>query len=475
MKSYDLIAIGGGTAGLVTAAGAANLGLSVALIERDALGGDCLWTGCVPSKALIASAKLAYQMRNAAALGLVESSPSPAHAFDSVMQRVRRAREHVSHHDDPQRFRDMGVDVQFGEAHFSGNTEIKLNGTSLSAKKFVIATGAEAAVPPIDGLADTHFITHATAFEQSTLPKRLVIIGGGPIGLEFAQVYSRLGATVTVVEMLPRLLSNEDEDVTRALMSTFGAEGINILLGTAVKEVRNNSGVTIIRVEGETDTTELEVDGVFVATGRRPRTRGFGLEDIGVETNPGGVTVDHALRTSVRNIWGAGDVVGGPQFTHVADYQAKLVLRNAFFPFSSRASYDNIPSVIYTDPEVARVGMSEGAAVDKYGDDAKTYRYDFSDLDRAIVDEKGNGFVKLISGPRDRILGATVVASDAGNLIMPIVLAMQKGMKLTALSRVVYPYPTMAEGVKRAADNYYREKFKGNTGDWLRRVVRWLN
>ncbi len=473
MKSYDLIAIGGGTAGLVTAAGAANLGLSVALIEREALGGDCLWTGCVPSKALIASAKLAHHMRGAESLGLIGSSP--AHAFDTVMQRMRRARERVAHHDDPERFRDMGVDIQFGEAHFTGNTAIKLNGTSLSAKKFVIATGAETAVPPIDGLSDASFQTHATAFEQDVLPKRMVIIGGGPIGLEFAQIYSRLGAAVTVVEMLPRLLSDEDQDVTEMLMNTFSTEGIEVLLGTAVTKVSTKDGVTVVRVENKEGATDLEADGIFVATGRRPRTSGFGLDDIGVEVDGAGLRVDSGLRTSVRNIWGAGDVVGGPQFTHVADYQAKLVLRNAFFPFSSKASYGNIPTVIYTDPEVARVGMSEGVAVAKYGDDAKTYRYEFSDLDRAIVDGKASGFVKLITGPRDRILGATVVASDAGNLIMPVVLAMQKGMKVTALSRVVYPYPTMAEGIKRAADNYYREKFKGRSGDWLRKVVRWLN
>jgi pyruvate/2-oxoglutarate dehydrogenase complex dihydrolipoamide dehydrogenase (E3) component len=472
MERFDLIAVGGGTAGLVTAAGAAALGLRVALVERDALGGDCLWTGCVPSKALIASAKVAYQMRHAERLGLVGASPS--HAFRSVLHRVRERRARVARHDDPQRFRDLGVEVVFGSAELIGHERLAVNDRRLESKRIVIATGASAAVPPIPGLANAGHLTHATAFEQDDLPSHVTVLGGGPLGLEFAQVYRRLGAQVTVLEMLPQLLPREDAEAARVVQQALEEEGITIYVGTTVERVETTpNGAVVVARDASGAESRVPAGRVFVATGRRPATAGLGLESVGVELDNGAVKVDRSLRSSIPGIWAAGDVAGGPQFTHVAEYQAKLVLRNAVFPFTSKVDYSAVPAVTYTDPEVARVGLTEAEARQR-SSRVETYRYEFADLDRAIVDGHDVGFVKVVTTPRGKILGATVVGSGAGELLMPLVLAMKRGMKLRQLSQVMYPYPTMAEGIKRTADSYYRSKLAGRTGDWVRRVVRWL-
>lgn len=474
MERFDLIAIGGGTAGLVSTAGAAALGLRAALIEREALGGDCLWTGCVPSKALIASAKLAQRMRHADRLGLVGASP--AHTFQRVMERMRAARATVAHHDDPQRFRDLGVDVRFGEPTVVGPKEVAVDGKRLATRRIVIATGAVPSIPPIEGVADTPFLTHLTAFDQDTLPEHLIILGGGPIGLEFAQIYRRLGARVTVVEMLPQLLPREEPDAAEVVAGALREEGIELHLGHRVERVARNGSGRAVRVRAADGTERcLEADELFIATGRRPNTEGLGLEAVGVALDRGAVRVDAGLRSTVPSIWAAGDVTGGLQFTHVADYQAKLVLRNSVFPFTGKARYDRIPWVTYTDPEVARVGLTEAEAHEREGDAVAAWRYDFDDLDRAIVDGETRGFVKIVTGRKARILGATIVAGGAGNLLTPIVLAMQQGIALPKLSQLVYPYPTMAEGIKRAADAYYRAKLQGRSGIWLRRVVRWLS
>ncbi len=474
MERFDLVAIGGGTAGLVTAAGGAALGLRTALVERHALGGDCLWTGCVPSKALIASAKLAHHMRHAERLGL--SGAAPAHAFDQVMARMRAARDRVAVHDDPQRFRDLGIEVVFGSAHVAAPNRVVVDGgRTLETPRIVVATGAVPAVPPIPGLDEAGYLTYETAFDQENLPRRMLLLGGGPIGIEFAQVYRRLGAAVTLVEMLPQLLPREEPEAAAEIQRTLEAEGVTVYVGARVERVeRSESGGMMVRVRiRDGAETAIAADQVFVAAGRRARAAGLGLEAVGVEVRGGAVVVDGGLRSSVRGIWAAGDVAGGPQFTHVAEYQAKLVLRNAVFPFTSRASYATVPGVTYTDPEVARVGMTEGEARERW-DTVAVHRYEFADLDRAIVDGHDRGFVKVVTRKRGKILGATVVASGAGELVMPLVLAMQHGIPLPKLSRLVYPYPTMVEGIKRAADSYYREKLRGGAGRWLRRIVRVL-
>jgi pyruvate/2-oxoglutarate dehydrogenase complex dihydrolipoamide dehydrogenase (E3) component len=473
MQRFDLIAIGGGTAGLVTAAGGAALGLRVALVERESLGGDCLWTGCVPSKALIASAKLAHQMRHAERLGL--EGASPVHVFERVMQRMRDARDRVAQHDDPERFRRMGVDVVFGRAEFTGADRLTVDGRTLQAKRIVVATGAVPTAPPIEGLEETGYLTHATAFDQTTLPRRIALLGGGPIGLEFAQVYHRLGAHVTVFEMLPQLLPREEPEAAAALATVLETEGIELRVGAQVERVeRTAAGDKVLHARADSgESMAVSVDEIFVATGRRANTQGLGLERAGVAVERGAVRVDATLRSTVPGIWAAGDVAGGPQFTHVADYHAKLVLRNAVFPFSAKLDYSAVLAVTYVDPEVARVGLTEAEARQRFGT-VQVYRHEFSDLDRAIVDGHDTGFVKLVTRDNGKIVGATIVASGAGELLMPLVMAVKQGIKLPKLAQLVYPYPTMSEGIKRAADTYYREKLAGRTGVWLRRVVRWL-
>ena len=464
---YDLLAIGGGTAGLVSVAGGAYLGVRSAIVEKTALGGDCLWTGCVPSKALIASARLAHAMRHADELGL--QSAAPRHAFADVMERMRRARGVVELHDDPERFRNMGVDVHFGSARFVGRDTVEVEGVGrIRSKRIVIATGALPVVPAIAGLADVGYLTHDTAFEQNSLPSRMILLGGGPIGLEFAQVYSRLGAQVQVVEMLPRILPKEDEDVASAVQAILEDEGITFHL--AAKVVRAESTDTGKAILAE-DGLRLEGDEIFVATGRRPATGSLDLERAGVDTDRGGVLVDATLRTSNRRIWAAGDVTGGLQFTHVAEYMAKTVLRNALLPGSQKVDYLNVPWVTYTDPEVARVGMSQAEAEARGG---RTYSYGFDDLDRAIVDGQTRGFVKITADRKGKILNATVLGAHAGELLLPLVMAKKHGLSLAAVAGTVFPYPTMREGVKRTADAYQRARLAGTGGRLLRKVISWL-
>ena len=399
------------------------------------------------------------------------------------MERMRTVRARVAEHDDPERFRKMGVDVVFGSARLEAPDRVSVDGRVLQSPRIVIATGALPSAPPIEGLEAAGFLTHVSAFDQDELPARMAMVGGGPIGLEFAQIYSRLGAAVTVVEALPTLLPQEDPDAGRLMAELLEAEGIAVRVGQVVERVtRGADGTKALHFRdadggARTAAHVLEVDEIFVATGRRANTDGLGLEEIGVRLDRGGgggaVKVDAALRSNVKGIWAAGDVTGGLQFTHVAEYQSKLVLRNAIFPFPRKANYAMVPWVTYTDPEVARVGLTELEAQERF-DGVKTYRYEFADLDRAIVDGHTEGFIKIVTRKNGRIVGATVLASGAGDLILPVVMAMNGRMKISQLSHIVYPYPTMVEGVKRTADSYYREQFVGRTGEWLRKVVRWL-
>lgn len=464
---YDLIAIGGGTAGLVATAGAAYLGVRPAIVERAALGGDCLWTGCVPSKALIASARLAHAMRDAESLGLV--SAAPKHAFGDVMARMRRARGVVEHHDDPERFRAMGADVHFGTARFVGPDVVDVEGVGrLRSKRIVIATGARTAVPPIPGLEDAGYLDHHTLFETDSLPGRVAVLGAGPIGLELAQVLSRLGADVVVLEREDRILPKEDPDIADALLGMLRAEGIDVRLGVSVERVSHTSDKKTLTAS---DGSETDADEILVATGRRASTDGLELEAAGVRTDRGAVVVDDRLRTSAKGIWAAGDVTGGLQFTHVAEYMAKTVLRNALVPGSTRVDYGNVPWVTYTDPEVAHVGLSQAEAEARGG---TTYSYGFDDLDRAIVDGVARGVVKISADRRGRILGATILGTHAGELILPIVMARRSGLDLADVADTIFPYPTMVEGVKRAASEYQRQRLDGLGGTLLKKVVSWL-
>lgn len=464
---YDLVSVGGGTGGLVTAAGAAYLGMDAAIIEKAALGGDCLWTGCVPSKALIASGRLARQMDRASSLGLRQ--PEQRHDFRAVMERMRAARGTVAHHDDPERFRDMGVAVHFGSARFLDPSTMEIEGVGMiRSKRFVIATGAVAAVPPIPGLAEAGYWTYENVFDENELPESIAILGGGPIGTEFAQVFARLGARVTILEVAPSILINEDPEVAAFMQDYLRAEGIDVQVGAAVVAVETERGRKVLKMDGG---KSVAVDEIFVATGRRPFTDGLGLEAAGVETVRGAIAVDPYLRSSARTVWGVGDVTGAMQFTHVAEHMAKVALRNSVLPARTKIRYDNVPRVTYTDPEIAHVGMS-GAEAEAQGGTAYTYQLD--DLDRAIVDGTAVGFVKVTADRKGKVMGATIVGHGAGDLIFPFVLARQHGLTLSKIANTIFPYPTMVEGVKRASGEFMRSRLDTAAGRTLKRVIRWL-
>lgn len=470
-ESFDLLVIGGGTAGLVTTAGASYLGARVALVERERLGGDCLWTGCVPSKALLASSRAAQLRRDSGHLG-IPGKAKPVE-FGFVMASLRAAREVVSHHDDPARFRAMGAEVVSGPAAFRDPRTVQVGERLLTAKRVVVATGALPQLPPIAGLAEAGPLTHRTIFEREEAPASLAVIGGGPVGVELAQAFQRLGVPTVLLETLPQILGREDPEAAVVVRAALEREGVTIHTGAAIEQVVRQGAGRRLRVRRSEGTVEdLLVGEVLVATGRRPATEGLGLEALGLEVGPAGLPVDATLRTRIPGLWAAGDVTGGPQFTHVADYQARLVVRNALTPFPARTDYRAVPRVTYCDPEVAQVGLTELEAVAADGS-TRVWRYDFADLDRAITDRRREGFVKLVATRGGRLLGATIVGAGAGELISLATLALRRGLRVGDLADFIYPYPTMAEGLLRAANLPRRATLGTAAGRLLKRIVRW--
>jgi pyruvate/2-oxoglutarate dehydrogenase complex dihydrolipoamide dehydrogenase (E3) component len=472
-ESFDIVVIGGGTAGLVTASGCARLGRRVALIEREKLGGDCLWTGCVPTKALVATARLVHQLRHADAYGLepqtVRVTPK------AVMDSMRAQRHAIEHHDDPEKFRALGVEVIFGNATLASRNEVDVSGRRLIAKDIVIATGTRTAIPPVEGLAEHGFLDHASFLEHDTFPASLLILGGGSIGIEFAQIFRRFGSEVVVVEMLDEIINKEDADVIARIRSILTEEGIEIRSGWAAKSVRIEAGKKIVRIENMLgEMTELRADEIFVASGRRANTENLGLEAAGVKTNRGFVVVDKYLQTSVPRIWACGDVHGGMQFTHVAAYEAVKLVRNMLFPGRSAVSYDNIPWGLYTDPEVGHIGMTEAEAVAAHGaDNVRTYSVEMAEVDRAVVDRTTRGLLKLVCDKRGRILGGHALCANASTLIETLVLARQKKMTVAQLAQLVSPYPSLADALQKAASMYYQDVAKGWLGSLGKRIAKW--
>ncbi len=466
MATHDVIVIGGGTAGLVTASGCARLGRKVALIEREKLGGDCLWTGCVPTKALVASAKLAHQMRHADAYGLERAEPRITPK--SVMDAMREARRDISRHDDPQKFRDLGIDVIEGSARLVSRSEVEVNGRTLSARDIVIATGSRTSVPPIPGL--TNYLDHASFLEQDAFPSQLLILGGGYIGIEFAQLFARFGARVTVVEMMDDIIAKEDHEVIARVRQTLEREGIEILTGWAVKSVDGKTA----RIENKSgESREIAADTIFVASGRRGNTENLGLEAAGVKVERSYVVVDKFLQTNVPRIWACGDVHGGMQFTHVAAHEAVKLVRNMLFPGKAAVDYNDVPWALYTDPEVAHLGMTESEAREKHGDAVRIYRVDLHDVDRAVVDRTPSGLIKIVCDAKGKILGAHVVAAHASTLIEEVVLARRKGMKIGDLAQRISPYPSLADGIQKAASLYYQDVAKSWLGALGKRIAAW--
>jgi pyruvate/2-oxoglutarate dehydrogenase complex dihydrolipoamide dehydrogenase (E3) component len=469
---FDVVVIGGGTGGLVTASGCARLGRRVALIEKHALGGDCLWTGCVPTKALVASAKLAHQMRRADAFGLEPCEPklSPR----AIMESMREAIRITSRHDAPEKFQALGIEVIFGNAKFTARDEVEVDGRKLQAKDIVIATGSRTAVPPIDGLNDTGFLDHASFLDRNEFPKSLLMLGGGYIGIEFAQLFRRFGCEVTVVEMLDEIVNKEDHEVIARVRQVLGDEGIALHTGWAVKSVRRDGERKVAMIENKSgESREISVDEIFVSSGRRGNIEGLALDEIGVKTNRNFVVADKYLQTSVPRIWACGDIHGGMQFTHVAGYEAVKLVRNMLFPGKSPVSYDDIPWALYTDPEVGHIGMTEAQAREKFGDGVRTYKVEMADVDRAVVDRTTQGFVKFVCDAKGRILGAHAMCANASTLIEELVLARKKKMKIGELAQLVSPYPSLADAVGKAGSLYYQDLATSWLGAIGKRIAAW--
>jgi len=472
-EHFDVVVIGGGTAGLVTASGCVRLGRKVALIEKEKLGGDCLWTGCVPTKALVATAKLAHQMRNARDYGL---DPVDVHVTPrSVMESMREMRRRIEPHDSPEKFRKLGIDVIEDDARLVSKNEVEVAGRRLVAKDIVIATGARTSVPPIDGLKDAGFLDHRTFLDQDAFPKSLLILGGGAIGIEFAQIFRRFGCEVTVVEMADEIINKEDADVIASVREILIAEGIVIHTGWAVKSVRSDGAKKIARIEKKSgESQEIAVDELFVASGRRGNTENMGLEDAGVKIERSYVVANKYLETTQPRIWACGDVHGGLQFTHVAAYEAVKLVRNILFPGRSAVDYSNIPWGLYTDPEAAHLGMTEAEARKAIGDDnVRTYKVDMHDVDRAVVDRTPLGFLKFVCDAKGNILGAHALCANATTLIEEIVLARRKGVKVGELAQRISAYPSLADATQKTAALYYQNLGTSALGNLLKKIAAW--
>jgi pyruvate/2-oxoglutarate dehydrogenase complex dihydrolipoamide dehydrogenase (E3) component len=466
---YDLVVIGAGTAGLVSAAGAAALGGRVALIERDLMGGDCLNGGCVPSKALIRSARAAAQARRAARWGVHAGDVSVD--FAAVMERMRRLRADIAPADSASRFRSMGVDVFLGTGRFVSPRVIDVDGARLRFVRAVIATGAHPDVPSIPGLAEAGYHTSATVFTLTELPRRMVVIGGGPIGCELAQCFARFGAQVTLVEAQAALLTREEPDAAHIIAGSLSEDGVEVLAGGELLRVDvDPQGARVVKVRLPGGERDLPADAILVATGRRPHLGALDLDAAGVAHDRRGVHVDAQLRTTNHRVYAAGDVASSQHFTHAADAMARLVLRNALFFGRQRAASLVIPRVTFTEPEVAAVGLTAAQAAAE-GIDIATFEVELADVDRSVVDGETEGFVRVhVRRGTDAIVGATIVAPHAGELIGELALLMSRGLGLAALAGAVHPYPTVALALRQVADQYMRTRLT----PLLSRLLGWI-
>jgi len=454
-KDFDLIVIGGGAAGLVTAAGASGLGARVALIERHRMGGECLWTGCVPSKALLACARAVADVRAAGKYGV--STGEVAVDFAAVMEHVRGAQRRIEPHDSPERFRSLGVDVTLGTARFVGERTVRVDERTMTGRHIVIASGSRPTVPDIPGLDVVSYYTNETIFDIESLPESLSVIGCGAVGVELAQAFALLGSRVTIIDSADRILGGEDQELVAELEKQLEAAGVVIHKSARIGNVRQNG--TRMTVQLERDS--IESDALLVAAGRESVLDTLDLDAGGVAHAGGRLVLDKTLRTSARNVWAAGDVTSAPRFTHVADYQARTVIRNALFPLSTTVNYDVVPRVTYAIPELARVGLTEADARARYGAEVRVWRRSFGELDRAVADGQTVGMIKIVTDAKGRILGAHILGTHASSIIAEIALAKRENISLSRIASIMHAYPTYAELVKQTADAFVRSRFTG--------------
>jgi pyruvate/2-oxoglutarate dehydrogenase complex dihydrolipoamide dehydrogenase (E3) component len=461
----DICIIGAGSGGLSVAAGAVQMGASVVLIEKDKMGGDCLNTGCVPSKTLIAAAHAAHSVREGKRFGV--HSPEPDIRFSEVHNHVHRVISAIEPHDSVERFEGLGVHVIKAAARFLDRETVEAGGDRIKARRFVIATGSRAAVPPVPGLAEAGYLTNENVFELTDRPEHLIVIGGGPIGIELAQSFRRLGSRVTVIEKFGILAKDEPEavDVVRVALKR---DGVKLIEKVGVSGIKRDGDIVTVTLDADSEFgATVTGSHVLVAAGRRPNIESLGLEQAGVTFTPKGITVDGRLLTSNRKIFAIGDVSGGPQFTHIAGYHAGIVIRNALFGLPAKVNYSALPWVTYADPELAHTGLTEADAR-KAGQDVQVLTWSFEVNDRAQAERATEGLAKVILGRKGKILGATIVGPRAGELIGTWGLAISAGLKIGAVASAVLPYPTLSEISKRVAGSYYTPKLFGPV---TRRVV----
>ena len=470
---YNLVVIGGGTAGLVCAAGAAGLGAKVALIERHLLGGDCLNVGCVPSKGIIRASRALFDARTSAAFGVLGAEGVHAD-FGQAMLRMRRLRAGISGHDSARRFRDeLGVDVFLGQGSFSAPDLIKVEGKPLRFARAALCTGARAQAPPIPGLEQAGYLTNETVFSLTELPRRLAVIGGGPIGCELAQAFARLGSQVTLIEVAPRILGREDRDAAAILEQAMLREGMALELGVKILSVETGATGKLLRLERSGTGFELLADDILVGVGRAPNLEGLGLEAAGIRYEKTGVTVSDTLQTSNPRVYAAGDICSAYKFTHMADAQARILIANALFKGRQKNSALTVPWCTYTDPEIAHVGMYQADAEAK-GMEVTTLTVPLAELDRAVLDGESEGFARVhLRKGSDTILGATLVARHAGEMINEFSLAINTGLGISAIGKTIHPYPTQAEAIRKLADAYNRTRLTPLVKRLMTAWLRW--
>lgn len=476
---YNMVVVGAGTAGLVTANGAAGLGAKVALIERHLMGGDCLNVGCVPSKALIRAAHAVADARDAAEFGVRVKGYEVD--FPAIMERMRKLRARISHVDSAHRYKSLGIDVYIGDAKFTGPDTVEVGGETLRFKRACIATGARAFVPPVPGLREAGFLTNETLFNLTELPKRMVAIGAGPIGCEMAQSFARFGAQVHLLEPSDHIMSREDRDAAQLVAAQLVRDGVKIHTNMKVEKVEVRGADKVVTIDQGGKKTEIACDVILVGAGRAPNVENLGLEKAGVKFDPReGVEVDDHLRTSNPAIYAAGDVASKYKFTHAADFLARTVIENALFKSGimsilgrKKASALTIPWCTYTDPEVAHVGWYEND-LKKAGIAFRSFVQSFEEVDRAILDGEEHGFVKVtLEEKTDKILGATIVAKHAGDMINEVTIAIAHGIGMGSIARIIHPYPTQAEAVRKAGDLFNRTKLTPKAKALTTRLMRW--
>lgn len=454
---YDIAILGGGASGLTVAAGSAQAGAKTLLIEKEGrLGGDCLYYGCVPSKTLIKTAQVAFLMKNTQKYGLPEIS-FPSVDYKKVVERIQDVIGIIQKHDSVERFCNLGAKVEFGEAEFMDEHSVRLKGKIYSSRTWVIATGSSPAIPPVKGLESTRYLTNKDMFSLESLPRSIIILGGGPIGIEFAQAFSRLGSKVSVVERLKSILSADDEDLTDILRQKLEDEGVDFYLGSVVVSVSNTeNGCKVVYQKGN-ETKSLEAQELLVATGRKANLAGLGIEKIGVEREKNGLKLDSRLRTTQKNIYGAGDVTGTFQFTHAAGYEGGVVVSNAIFHLPRKINYTYMPWVTYTDPEIANIGMNENTAK-KAGIHYTVWTEEFRNNDRSLAESETTGKIKMLLNEDEKPIGVQILGPQAGELLCEWVALLNGKVKLSSLASSTHPYPTLGEINKRVAGAYLGPK-----------------